>query len=165
MYDNFLFTASFCIQSLCKENNPTSFVLGGKKSSSQIRPLRKIIIMSETRLLLDAFTTYTLILLLFQKGSKTIQSFLFKMFSIGIQGLPAVHLFQNLIHSPPTPENNSHLQLPIFFYFFSLLLLYLSKQLSMSPQAGYYLLSHLPLQLDQVFTVSIWLMSPSYLLI
>lgn len=167
MHVNILFTASFCIQGPCEEeNNPPStfFVLGGGESFSQIRPLReKIIIMSETRLLLDVFITYTLISLSFQKSSTTNLRF----------------YFQNVLHRNPgftctcfkISSVSPFLNITAIFSFLSflffppLLPLYLSEQLSMSPQAGYYLLSHLPLQLDQAFTASIWFMSPSYLLI
>lgn len=166
MHVNILFTASFCIQGPYEEENtpPPLTLFQGGGSFSQIRPLRKkIIIMSETRFLLDVFITYTLISLSFQKGSTT---------NLRLY-------FQNVLHRNPgftctcfkissvSPFLNitAIFSFLSFLFFSPLLPLYLSKQLSMSPQAGYYLLSHLPLQLDQAFTASIWFMSPSYLLI
>lgn len=74
MHVNILFTASFCIQGPCEEkNNPPStfFVLGGGIIFPNQTFKEKIIIMSETRFLLDVFITYTLISLSFQKGSTT----------------------------------------------------------------------------------------------
>lgn len=75
MHVNILFTASFCIQGPCEEeNNPPStfFVLGEEIIfPNQAFREKKITIMSETCLLLDVFTTYTLILLSFQKSSTT----------------------------------------------------------------------------------------------